>query len=661
MTFIYPIFLWGLAALAIPIIVHLFNFRKAKRVSFSNVRFLESIKKKSSSNLRLRHLLILFCRLLFVFFLILTFAQPVVPTQEEGLQNRSVAIYLDNSNSLSNLTSAGISGFNEVLGVAQAITWLYPAETRFSLVTNEFLPGHQVRWSQSKTSEFFTEIAYSSLSRSGREVFYKLRENDGGDPKDIFILTDFQESTIGEIESFTDSVNQYHLIKTDMIENNNIFVDTVFLSNPFLVPKQKNAITVRIKNQGPAVNDLHVKFFINNRQSATTSIDIETNANKEVIFELTGTLDQANRCLISFEDFPVSFDNDYYFTLNQASKINIVEISNANNSPVSQVYQNNDLFSFRTFSSDNISYPVLEQADLVILNALDELSNGLRSQVEKLLKLGKSVIFVPNGGLNGTYQLAGIRITKDSSSNKIPLALPDIRNPFFENIFESLAKDTQMPDATSAYSWSGNGLVLLEDKTGQPYLSQTSNKGKFYLIGSPLSSEFTNFHQHALFVPVMQRIAELSSDNSQALAYGIDQTDISVSVDSISNGQLLYKLVREGEELIPSQRMNANELVLDMPKYLLSPGFYDLKIDDSPITTIAFNHAKRESDLTNWSMEEIKSKFSGIKHLNLYESLEAESFSKIMKEKYQQRELWKYALILSLVFLFAESVLLRFL
>ena len=39
-TFLYPSMLWGLLALTIPIIVHLFNFRKAKKYYFSNTKFL---------------------------------------------------------------------------------------------------------------------------------------------------------------------------------------------------------------------------------------------------------------------------------------------------------------------------------------------------------------------------------------------------------------------------------------------------------------------------------------------------------------------------------------------------------------------------------------------------------------------------------------------
>ncbi|WP_420582197.1 BatA domain-containing protein [Reichenbachiella sp.] len=659
MNFTYPIFLWGLSALAIPIIVHLFNFRKAKKVSFSNVRFLESIKKKSSSNLKLRHLLILFCRLLFVFFLVLAFSQPFIPGSENGLDSRRAQIFLDNSNSLSNLTENDISGFNELIGVAQEVVNLYPQETQFNLFTNDFLPGSSISQSKIKTIERLTEIEYSDLARTGSEVFTKLQSGHSVESKDIFILTDFQHTTLGDFKTVQDSINQYHLITVANSEQRNIYVDTVILVNPFLVPNQKNSLQVKLKNQGPLVNDLQVKFFINDQQSATTSIDIEANASHTVTFELSGRLNKINRCLISFEDFPVTFDNDYYFTLNQAAHINIVEVSNQINSPISKVYENNDLFNFVSYQSENISYPTLERADLVIINGLQTLKNGLNAQLEKHLSEGKTVVFIPDGKAP-SYQLANTKISKDSTSSKVLLSVPDLKNPFFENIFESISNDTQMPEVSSNYKWRTNDIQLLNTKTGQPFLSHLFQKGKLYLFAGPLTTSFSIFHQHALFVPVMHRIAELSGTNTQALAFSVDHTNITLTVDSIPNGQL-YKLKNEVSELIPSQRLSANELILDMPKYLLTPGFYDLTLGEHLFTTIAFNHSKKESNLTTLPIEEIEARLSDIKHLNLYQPKDAASFSKIMKEKYHQRELWKYALILSLIFLFAESVLLRFL
>ena len=49
MKFLYPQFLYALALVAIPIIIHLFNFRKFRTVYFSNVQFLKSVKEKTKS------------------------------------------------------------------------------------------------------------------------------------------------------------------------------------------------------------------------------------------------------------------------------------------------------------------------------------------------------------------------------------------------------------------------------------------------------------------------------------------------------------------------------------------------------------------------------------------------------------------------------------
>ena len=101
MSFLYPSFLWALLALAIPVIIHLFNFRKTTQVLFSNNRFLKEVKEATTAKRRLKHYLILLSRLLFLFFLIITFCQPIIPAAEQLGNGRNIILYLDNSQSMS--------------------------------------------------------------------------------------------------------------------------------------------------------------------------------------------------------------------------------------------------------------------------------------------------------------------------------------------------------------------------------------------------------------------------------------------------------------------------------------------------------------------------------------------------------------------------------
>ncbi len=62
MNFLYPEFLWALFTLLIPVIIHLFHFRKFKKVYFTNVRFLKQLKNESESTSKIKNLLILISR-----------------------------------------------------------------------------------------------------------------------------------------------------------------------------------------------------------------------------------------------------------------------------------------------------------------------------------------------------------------------------------------------------------------------------------------------------------------------------------------------------------------------------------------------------------------------------------------------------------------------
>ena len=83
MKFLYPQFLWALFAIAIPIIIHLFNFRRFKRVYFSNVALLKQVDLETKKSSKVRHLLVLLARILAITCLVLAFAQPYFPEKEE--------------------------------------------------------------------------------------------------------------------------------------------------------------------------------------------------------------------------------------------------------------------------------------------------------------------------------------------------------------------------------------------------------------------------------------------------------------------------------------------------------------------------------------------------------------------------------------------------
>ena len=85
-----PELLFFLIALAIPIIIHLFNLRKHKKIYFSSIRFLKEIKEKNRRKANLKNILVLISRILAIFFLIIAFAYPYIPSKK----NFKFSVYL---------------------------------------------------------------------------------------------------------------------------------------------------------------------------------------------------------------------------------------------------------------------------------------------------------------------------------------------------------------------------------------------------------------------------------------------------------------------------------------------------------------------------------------------------------------------------------------
>ncbi|UXP34013.1 BatA domain-containing protein [Reichenbachiella agarivorans] len=667
MNFANATFLWGLLALSIPIIVHLFNFRKAKLVKFSNVRFLNTVKKKSSSKLQLKHLLILLCRLAFIFFLVLAFAQPFIPGQEEGLNENSVILYLDNSGSMGNLTDENTSALTVAQSIAQQVIDLYPSSTSFKILDNNFSPSANHFKSAEQTRDLLSEMKPSSVSRSGTEIFNKIKTlSDPNDHSEIFVLSDMQRSTFGQIDQVTDTLNQYYLIPLTVAQENNIYVDTAYINQPFILAHKQNILSTKIKNNGDkAIEDLIVKLHVNNQQSASMAVSIDSRSSKTISFELGKNLNKYNQARIEFQDFPVTFDNEFYLAFNLAPKIQVIEIKDQVASTyIEKVFEDNDLFEFNTFHTGDVSYQKLENSDVLVLYSVKEINSSLQAQIKTLLEAGKTVVLFPHAenALADLQSSLNLRYDMIPYVEKIEMEKPELNNPFFEGMFESIDNKTKLPSASPLFQLKSFHQTLLKTKTGNSFLSKVSQQGNLYIYGTALTDELTDFQRHAFFVPVMQRIGELSASSSNRLYYTADNDNMVVSLDSIHNNTL-YKIKHTvlGEELIPSQRMMQNQLVMDFPKYLLTPGNYQLYSDQEDLDYIGFNHSKAESDLTIIKHDELSQLLSGIQSLETFDHVDSKNFTKILKEKYHSMELWKYALLLSLAFLIAESLLLRFL
>jgi len=100
MQFKNPEILYALLLLIIPIIIHLFQLRRFKKVAFTNVQFLKRVTLKTRKSSQLKKWLTLLTRLLLFGCIILAFAQPYLSNTDSFSTENETVIYLDNSFSM---------------------------------------------------------------------------------------------------------------------------------------------------------------------------------------------------------------------------------------------------------------------------------------------------------------------------------------------------------------------------------------------------------------------------------------------------------------------------------------------------------------------------------------------------------------------------------
>lgn len=664
MTFLHPSFLWALAGLSIPIIIHLFNFRRTERVYFSNTRFLKQVKEATSAKRKLKHYLILASRLLFLLFLVLAFCQPVIPAKEQFDSNPNIVLYLDNSQSMSAQMNDKVRGLDAAINFSRSIVELFPPDTRYKLLTNDFSPFSNTFKTKTEVLDLLTQIRLSPISRSMQEVLDRIQQSQNREQSEVFWISDLQKSTFGRIALVKDSLFRLHLVPIKFDELSNVFVDSAFLENPFAAGGEKNVLHVKVRNDGEKpVDQLNLKLTNNNIQAATTLLSVPAGGIAEASFDLASGLKGLNEAKITFNDFPVSFDNEFYFALNFTEKINVIELKTESKPTViERVFGNKEVFNFHGYSMANFNYSLLAQADLVVVNGLNTIEPSLASALRNYINGYGTVLVVPGlkpeaTNLRNFLQLPILNVL--STNAMAELDRPDFSNPFFENVFEEKSLALIMPKASKALDWGSDRSAILQFKNDQPFLSMFNQGGKIYLLASSLDPSQTDFANHALFVPVMYRLAASGKKNETKSYYSVNENYINLHIDSL-RGEDPLRWIGE-EEIIPPQRKVNDNLIFDIPKFSISKGFYKVIAGRDTVSLLAFNLDKAESRMDQYTGEEIKTLLGSGENISIFEVASAEAFSNEIKERYLGKPLWKYALLLALFFLLLEILLIRFL
>ena len=678
MNFLFPTFLIGLAAIAIPIIIHLFNFRKYKKVYFTNVQFLKELKQESDSKSKLKEWLILAMRILAIACLVFAFAQPFIPGKTKAVQGeKAISIYIDNSFSMESTNKKGTL-LENAKEYASEIVNTFNASDKFQLITNDFEGKHQRFVSKEEFMEQLNDVKISSATKSLNDVVKRQQDflqNSSSKNKRIFLLSDFQKNTSVFNKADIDTSMVVSCIPIASSEISNVYIDSVWFETPAQQFGTQQIIHATVINKSTKdIENGTLKLFINNAQVSLNSFNVSAGGKKDVSISFTVKVKGINKGALKIEDYPITYDDNFYFSFNAQTTINALVINGKETKTsgnFKSLMQNDSLFVYQENNESAIDYSIFSKTNIIVLNELSSLTSGLTSELQKFVSNGGSLVIFPNKkadleSYNKAFQNLQLpQITKLDTVNTKTQSI-NFEQGLYEGVFDKIDQRMDLPkvfehfEFTKTTNSNSQSLVLLQNGQFLISLNPLGN-GKVYLFSIPSDESSSNLLKHALFVPTLIKMSILSLKPSPIYYKTAVNEAIALNTNSNFSDKPLHVIKDDKKiDIIPEHRLVNNITTIFTQNQITEAGYYEVFENEHSIKDLAFNFDRKESDMNFMTTDDLQKQIDekGLKNISIIQTNE-KTLTNALQEVNDGKKLWKLFLILALIFLAAEILIIR--
>ena len=637
MQFKYPELLWGLLLLLIPVLIHLFQLRRFKKTPFTNVKLLKKVQAASRRSKTLKKWLLLITRVSLLAALVFAFAQPFFASSS-ALQEKETVIYLDDSFSM----QAKMDNETLLQHAVQELAKQIPGDQVFNLFTNTKVFKDVTL---NAIQNDLLSLSFTPDQLQLNEIYLKagtFLSDSRNSVKNLILISDFQGRSPSSIaDSVLINSSRYVKLVPDSISN--VSIDSIFLSPTTTENMEVNA---RLSIKGNT-DDIAVSLFNGDKLIAKTSAVFDADSKGEVTFSLPKNEPIKGKLEIS--DTGLTYDNKFYFNIDEKEKIKVLAIGSSNSDYLNRVYSK-DEFVLSSFALKNLNYRDLPLQNLVILNELETIPTSLSTSIHAFTAEGGSLIVVPNleTNINAYNQLLSqyysTSIIKKNTQERNITSI-NFSHPIYQNVFEKNVSNFQYPKVSSYFTLKTLLPSILSFDNNAPFLSGANG---VYFFTAPLSNQNSNFQSSPLIVPTFYNIGENSLKLNQL--YHILGSSVQVDIPIELTKDYILTVSREGTEFIPKQRSMANKVRLTFDQNPYEDGIYEIRNQERFLKNISFNYSRRESKVDYLDLAEIRQEIR-------QESI-ASVFEDIRKENRIQ-ELWKWFIILAIVFILMELLIIR--
>ena len=680
MTFINPYFLFGLFAVAIPILLHLFNLQKVRKMEFSTLMFLKEIQKSKLRKIRIKQILLLLLRILIIVFLVLAFSNPVYKGYLSGNNPdiRKCGIFvLDNSFSMGVKDEKG-SYFEQAKNSIKNILTLYGANDKIFLITSSHLKGFEkseIKDAQSMLDSIknleLTSVRFEQANLMN--YINEITTKQNFPLYEVFILSDNQKNNFSTENIngrlFTGDSKDIHFYNIDIGKRtaNNISIEKVELKSKILESNRDIKVSVILKNHNE-FNSLNkqVNLFIDDKKVSEAVTDLASLERKEIILTFkpghTGSSSGYVELLQPdfFED-EVTNDNKYYFTYFIPEKINsgligenesgfkYIKLAIESAEKISN--SENKIYSLNSYP--NISESV-KNNDMLIISGKNNFTDSESGILSDYLKQGGGVLIFPGKNINAesynlllskinSFRLENISRLNQDTSEERKFEKIDFEHPIFYGAFKndelSITSDkffVESPRINFVYKIlpDNNSKILMSLPGKQAFLAESeAGEGKLIFCAVSADEDMSDFPEKSLFPLIINK-------SILYLGNGVYKNE-----NNIAGKNNIVTLGKNKVFSVPYSEKFKEQGIYQMFDSTLKQNFY-----------FALNRDSIESDFLKADTKEIKEFYDAYKIKNIEYLSDADVINPTVVKAREGKELWKIFVVLALLFILLEMI-----
>ena len=690
MTFLNPAVLFGLLAASIPVLIHLFNLRKLKKIEFSTLAFLKELQKNRIRKIKLKQWLLLALRVLIILLLVLAFARPTLEGVAIGGTTsaaKTTAVFiLDDTFSMSVVDAKG-SYLNQAKESIKELIKNLQEGDEAALILVSGKNKENVKPTTNLTDFIKNVDAIEPSYSSGylHDAIVKASEilaESNNFNKEIYVFSDFQKSKISkegslsDLSKLLDEKVKIYSFNYSGKEIYNIGIDNIKVETQIFEKDKPVVFNVTVTNYSSSkVNNLVVSLFINDERTAQQSVSLEPGASSVITMEALVKKAGYDNVFAEIEDDEIMQDNRRYTTIFIPDKIPLMIFydNEADTKFVDLALAssgNNETFDITKKSLQQLLSVNLNQYDVVFIIG-SEITGPER--LKQFVENGGGLFIFPGSKtitqnfqkmlnafslpiVQGSFGEAG------KNDNSVTFDKVEFNHPLFSNLFnEQTKKKIESPDIYHhlRIDPQGKGINIITLMNGSSFLSEYKfGSGKILVLNTSPVLSWSDLPVKGIFPPLINKsVFYLASKNKEEERYFAGDV-VNLNLANKSVGGIKIEKPGKSEEFISPEDIPQSGFLSYSNTDLT--GVYKILSGNKIINEFSINHDPLESVTTSITNKDFENYLSSINFKGKYFSINKdENPVQVVLQARFGSELWKIFILAAIITALIEMLVAR--